>query len=580
MGKKPEHIIRPHRGIIRIPEMLAKSAEDFGDMLAMERYVEGRWEKFSYRQLDKLVTRLAGGLMELGLKPGDHIGVLGENRPRWCVSYIAAQRMGGVTVPLDSMMSDPEIHHIIKESEVKAVLVTAKFLGTVLEAEQSELIVIDMDNGGRKGTRNFDDILLTEEAEPEFPEMELKDTAVIIFTSGTTGYSKGVVLTHNNIMSNVASAYSVFDIESGESLVSVLPLHHTFEATAGFLFPLYAGCSITYARSLKSKELMEDIKNSKTTLMVGVPLLYEKMYQGIRRSLRKLPLGKRTLINILYRTSQGAAALGKKDIGRVLFKSLREKAGLNSVRYFISGGAALPPYIAEFFNLLGIPLFQGYGLTETSPVLTANPPHAVKYNSAGLPLPGLELKIMNPDLNGIGEIAARGPSIFREYFKNPEATGETFHDDWYLTGDLGWLDSDGYLYITGRKKNLLVTGGGKNVYPEEIEELLNKQDHILESLVLGVPRPGGMGDEVEAMIVPDNEVLDREAEERNIKWTPEEIEAVVRKEVAEVCSRLAEYKRIKKFSLHTEEFVKTSTKKIKRYLYQQKYLEVNDNKKS
>ena len=575
MGKKRAHITRPHRGIMPIPEMLAKSAEDFGDKMAMQRYADGKWEKFSYRELNALVDRLAGGLMKLGLKAGDNIGVLGENRPRWCASYIAVQRMGGITVPLDSMMSESEIQHIIKESGVKAVIATGKFLGTAMDTERPSLKIIDIDNQGREGSINFNDILLEKGAKPKFPKVSLNDTAAIIFTSGTTGYSKGVVLTHNNIMSNVAAMYSMIDLDSTGSLVSVLPLHHTFEATAGFLFPLYTGCSITYARSLVSKELIEDIKNTGTDLMVGVPLLFEKMYIGIRRKLRQLPFPKKTIVNLLLATSKGATALGKKDLGKVLFKSLREKAGLNTIRYFVSGGAALPPYIAEFFNLLGITLFQGYGLTETSPVLTVNPPHAIEYQSVGLPLPGIELKVIDTDSMGVGEIAAKGPNIFKGYYKNESATRESMQGEWFLTGDLGWIDDDGYLYITGRKKNLLVTGGGKNVYPEELEALLNQQPHILESLVLGIPKAKGMGDEVEAMIVPDYEVFDKETEESGVQWTPESIEAVIKVEVAEVCSKVAEYKRIIKFRIYPEEFVKTSTKKIKRYLYQQKYLDMN-----
>ena len=577
--KNTDHLNRPHKGVMPIPEMLANSAREFGDKLAMERFVDGKWEKFSYRDMDKLVTRIAGGLMELGLKKGDHIGVLGENRPRWGACYIAVQRMGGITVPLDSMMSDPEIHHIIKESGVKAVLVTEKFLGTVLEAEKKGLKVIDIDNGGREGSLNLKDILIAEGVQPAFPKVSLDDVAAIIFTSGTTGHSKGVVLTQNNIMSNVSSVYGIIDINADDSLVSVLPLHHTFEATCGFLFPLYVGCSITYARSLKSKELIEDIKNSGTTLMVGVPLLYEKMYQGISRKLKALPFPKKNIVGLLYKISKTAASMGKPDMGKKLFHGLREKAGLNSVKYFVSGGAALPPYIAEFFNTLGIKLFQGYGLTETSPCLTVIPPHAIVFTSGGKAIPGVEITILDPNQAGIGEIAAKGPNIFKEYYKNPEATAETFQGEWYKTGDLGWIDDDGYLYITGRKKNLLVTSGGKNVYPEEIESLLNKSDYILESLVLGVQKAGSMGDEIEAMIVPDTEFLDKEAEEKGIRWTPELIEAEIKKVVAEVCSQLADYKRIKRFSIHTEELVKTSTKKIKRYLYQQKYLDVNGTKK-
>jgi long-chain acyl-CoA synthetase len=272
--------------------------------------------------------------------------------------------------------------------------------------------------------------------------------------------------------------------------------------------------------------------------------------------------------------------LGLEDVGKTLFKSLREKAGLDTVHYFVSGGAALPPYIAEFFHLLGIPLFQGYGLTETSPVLTVNPPMAPKHSAVGIAIPGVEVAIRDQDSFGVGEIIAKGPNIFKGYYKNEKATAECFRDDWFLTGDLGWMDDEGYVYITGRKKNLLVTGGGKNVYPEEIEAFLNQQTHIMESLVLGVQRSGGMGDEVEAIIVPDYEIFDKEAEEHNIKWTPEEIEKVIKSEVAEVNAKIAEYKKIKKFTIRTEEFMKTSTKKIKRYLHQQEYLEVNGNSKS
>jgi long-chain acyl-CoA synthetase len=546
----------------------------------MEHFVEGGWEKFSYRQLDDMVTRLAAGLLKLGLKPGDHIGVLGENRPQWAIAYIAVQRMGGITVPLDRMMSDAELHHIIAESESKAVIVSAEYLGIVLDAYRPGLIIIDMDNGDREGTLKFNEVLKSSPTIPDFHKVGLEDIAVIIFTSGTTGYSKGVMLTHNNIIGNVASCYQIFELGPESHLVSVLPMHHTFEATCGFLFPLYLGATITYARSLKSKELIEDIKNSKCNLMVGVPLLYEKMYEGIRRNLKKLPLTKKVLVNSLYTISQLANSLGLEDVGKTLFKSLREKAGLDTVHYFVSGGAALPPYIAEFFHLLGIPLFQGYGLTETSPVLTVNPPMAPKHSAVGIAIPGVEVAIRDQDSFGVGEIIAKGPNIFKGYYKNEKATAECFRDDWFLTGDLGWMDDEGYVYITGRKKNLLVTGGGKNVYPEEIEAFLNQQTHIMESLVLGVQRSGGMGDEVEAIIVPDYEIFDKEAEEHNIKWTPEEIEKVIKSEVAEVNAKIAEYKKIKKFTIRTEEFMKTSTKKIKRYLHQQEYLEVNGNSKS
>ena len=579
MPKSPGHVIRPHRGIMTIPDMLNKSAHDFGDKLAMQRFVDGRWEKFSYKDLNMLVNRLAAGLVKLGFKKGDHIGVLGENRPQWGVSYFAALRMGGIIVPLDSMMSETEIHHIMNVSKVKAALVTGKFLDTVLEAEIEGLTIIDIDNGGKPDTLNFDDVLVSDNDEFVFPLVSLNDTAAIIFTSGTTGYSKGVVLTHNNIMSNVASVYSIIDINEENSMVSVLPLHHTFECTAGFLFPLYTGCSITYARSLKSKELLEDISNTRATLMVGVPLLYEKMYEGILRNIRKKPFMTRTAFNLLLNTVKGAEMLGKKDLGKKLFKSLREKAGLDTIKYFVSGGAALPSYIAEFFTRLGINLFQGYGLTETSPVLTVNTPHAPVHTSVGVALPGVEIKIMEPGQDVVGEIAAKGPNVFSGYYNNPDAAAECLREGWFLTGDLGWIDENGYVYITGRKKNLLVTGGGKNIYPEEIESWLNREPHILESLVLGVEKAGGMGDEIEALIVPNYEEFEKEVHERGTDFSVDEIEAVIKEEITEACRNSADYKKIKRFSIHTEEFTKTSTKKIKRYLYQGKFIDVDGSKR-
>ncbi len=570
---------RENRGLTTIPEMLDNSARDFGDKLTMQRYVDGHWEKFTYKDLNKMTDQLAAGLMKLGFKKDDHIGLLGENRPQWGVSYIAIQRMGGITVPLDSMMSENEIHHILTVSKVKGVISTAKFLGTILEADNEFLKVIDLDNGGRKDTVNLDDVLVKDVNRDEFPKLQLDEIAAIIFTSGTTGYSKGVVLTHRNIMSNVASVYSIIDIEPGDSLVSVLPLHHTFECTAGFLFPLYCGCMVTYARSLKSKELLEDISNTNASLMVGVPLLYEKMYEGILRGVGKKSFITRTAFNMMLNAVMGAEKLGKKDLGVALFKSMREKAGLDSIKYFVSGGAALPPYIAEFFNRLGINLFQGYGLTETSPILTVNPPLAKVHSAVGIAIPGVKIRIIDPDLNGIGEIAAKGPNIFQGYFNNPKATEECFHDGWFLTGDLGWMDDNGYVYITGRKKNLIVTGGGKNIYPEEIESCLNRQPHILESLILGVEKADGMGDEIEALIVPNYEEFEKEVQTLGRDFTAEEIEAVIKKEISEAGKNLADYKKIKRFSVHTEEFVKTSTKKIKRYLYQEKFIDVNGIKK-
>lgn len=344
-----------------------------------------------------------------------------------------------------------------------------------------------------------------------------------------------------------------------------MPLHHTFETTAGCLTPLTHGGTIVFARSLKSREVLDDIDSNGVTVMCGVPLLYEKMYHSIARKLRAAPPANR----IMFRVYFGLSAVGWKfgwKWGRGLFAGLRKKAGMARMRVFVSGAAALPPQIHRFFVLLGFDFLQGYGMTEASPVITVQRPEDIRFGSVGWPLLGVEIRIDNADENGIGEIVARGENCTPGYRNNPDQTAELLRDGWLHTGDLGKIEK-GHLWITGRAKNLIVSAAGKNIYPEELEERLWGSDYILEVVVFGRAKQGRQGEEVRALIVPDLEHF------RSVfGFAPDhpdeaKVREALSRVVAEVNADIADYKRITGFDIQYQELEKTSTKKVKRFIY-------------
>lgn len=564
--------LRPDRGLFPLSELTARSARDFGNSPAMRVWAGDRYREMTYNQLHESATAIARWLIDHRLETGDRVAVLGENLPEWGAAYLAAQCAGGVVVPLDSLMPPAGIRHILVDSGARFLLATPKFLRDIAEMAAAPRVEQFVNIGSDPIEGALPLAAVIEEGKVSgaiLPERSLTDLAAILYTSGTTGHSKGVMLSQRNIISNVSAASRVLHLGPGDTFLSVLPIHHAFECTAGFLLPLYCGCSITYARSMKSAELLADIRNTQVTLMVAVPLLYEKMQAGIRRGIKKKGRVTEALFNLLYQMAGLGEMIGL-EIGDRLFRDIRDKAGLASVRYFISGGGPLDPSVGEFFNRLGIRLLQGYGLTETSPITHFNPPWKVRNISVGPPIAGVECRIAEPNLAGVGEILIRGPNVFVGYYKNEEATRETFSNDgWLKTGDLGAIGADGYLRIMGRKKNIIVTGGGKNVYPEEVEHYLNRQRFIAESLVFGAPRESGYGEEVCALIFPDYEQIDLYFEEQGggNKPTPDDVHEVVRADLEVGQQELAEYKRVRRFRVVTEEFQKTSTRKIKRFLY-------------
>ena len=576
-----ERYLRPDRGLFPLSELASNSARDFNDRAVMRSWDGKGYAEISFTEFARRVHAIARYLIDHGLNTGDRVAILSENRPDWGAVYLGTQCAGGVIVPVDSLMHESGIRHIIHDSESRFLFASGKFIKLLAEVETISSLeaTISLDTPESEEIIAFKNVL-DEGANSQTPlvERKLDDIAAIIYTSGTTGHSKGVMLTQQNIMSNVSAASRILDLDTSDTFLSVLPMHHTYECTTGFLLPVYCGCSITYARSMKSTELLEDMRNTNVTIMVAVPLLYEKMYAGIRRSLKKQGSLTRGVIAALF----GITSTGEKlnlRLGKALFRSLREKAGLGSVIYFVSGGGPLDPRVAEFFNRLGIFMLQGYGLTETSPLTHVNLPKRIRNICVGPPIVDVEHRIDQPDENGIGEILLRGPNVFLGYYKNDEASSEAKTEDgWFRTGDLGKIYPDNYLQITGRKKNMLVTAGGKNVFPEEVEHYMNRSPYIMESVVLGVQRESGFGDEVAALIYPDYEQIDLHFEELSVKPSDADVLALLKSEMKEAQKSLPEYKRVHRFRIMEEEFQKTSTRKIKRYLYSGDMLKVNGEK--
>ena len=557
---------------LTIPDMLKRSAGLYAGRPALTAREKGGDRTISHDQLLDEVEAVAKGLMALGLKKGDRIAILGPNSPEWAKAYLSSGFAGCINVPIDSLLSDNEKQQLIAKAEVKAAFVASRFLDILDDLPKGfplpkHIICLDHDHKSPgPGIMTMDMLKAAAKGKKarKFPKISKDDVAAIIFTSGTTGVPKGVMLTHWNIVSDCIACSMAVDIGE-ERFLSVLPMHHTFECTAGFLLPIYCGCHITYARSLRSRYIMEDLKACRGTVMLGVPLLFQKMKEGIERALDRASAPRKLVFKAMWNLVVAAERTGNPYMGKKVFRSLRRKAGLDTIRYFVSGGAALPPYVPIFFRRLGIDIIQGYGLTESSPVLTLNPLDRPKNESVGPPLPGVEVKVVNPDRDGVGELAFRGPMIMKGYLNNPEATKEVLDEEgWLYTGDLGFVDREGYVYICGRAKNLIVTSAGKNVYPEEIEFLLNKSKIILESMVFGKHVESG-GEEVCAVIVPDFETLAQRKDQESLD--EQRLNKLMDAEVKKVNRLLASYKRIKHFYVINEELPKTSTKKIKRHLF-------------
>lgn len=544
-----------------LPELLSAAARKWPNRTYLQTREGEHIHEHSFAEVRQTAQALATGLLAWGVHPGDRIALLSENRVEWVTAYFGILCAGAIAVPLDSLMEPSEIVAILHAARAKMLLTTRKFevaLRAAAPNAVAELPVFLLE--AEAGAASLAH-LAQHPVDRPLPAAAPDSVAVIIFTSGTTGYSKGVVLMHSNLTSDVMAFVQTGLISPDDNFHLILPLHHTYSSTVNMLGALAVGARATFGTSYKSRDIVDDIRIGKVTLLVGVPQIFENMMNGMLRAVSEAPRVKRMLFRTFYRVSQWSDALGM-PLGQSLFRSLRRKAGLDGLRAMISGGAALPPFVNRFFQRLGFALLQGYGLTETSPVVSVNLPGRNRIGSVGPALPGVAFKIENPDASGVGEICVRGPMVMQGYFENPEATAAVLRDGWFHTGDAGYLDRDGYLFITGRIKNIIVTAAGKNIYPEEIEARLNAAPYILESLVLpDIGRKGG--EELAALIVPDAAALAA----ANDRGEEVDLESAVNFAVEEYNRAAPAYRRLRKWRIYDGEFEKTSTRKIRRYIY-------------
>lgn len=554
-----------------IQEMILQSAKKFGPKIALEDLNETPIKKLTFRELLDKILLFGAALKELGLKERTHIALIGENRTQWSLSYLTLMAFNYVVVPIDKNLTPNEIINIIHESDSEAIIFSGSYSSLLAESKNSlkrlkKYICMDETHEDKEFHYMFD---LINKAKPinenQLPYVNPSDLAEIIFTSGSLGRAKGVMLSQKNLASNLVSMVSMILIDEKDRFLSVLPIHHTYECTCGMLCPLYCGASVHYARSLKT--VVDDLQKVKATILLAVPLLYDKMFKRIVKGINEDKL-KSVIVPPLVKLTNIFSLVGFNEFKKKIFHELHEKFG-GSIRLFIAGGAAPDPLVAKGLREFGFNFVQGYGLTETAPILALNRLDAFKDDAAGLPLPGVEIKINNPDENGSGEIFAKGPNVMLGYYKNEKATNEAFENGWFKTGDIGYFDEDGFLHINGRKKNVIISKSGKNVFPEEIEDALNRSPYILESIVFG-EEDAKQGEIISAEIVVDAEAFIELSETKKIQINDELINKIISDEINRINKDLAGHKQIKKFYIREKEFEKTTTQKIKRYLLEKK----------
>ncbi len=567
--KRPPRLY-PGPQIGSLQDLLLKSAARYADKIALEDLKDTPLPRVSYTSLLKNVLKFGTALRSLGLPERSHIAVIGENRVQWGVTYLTAMAFNYVIVPVDAKLTQNEILNILHESDASAVVFTDTY-EQLFRDERHALkhlkFFISMDLlTARDGVHSMIEMInVSRGCTPDaLPRIDPTALAAILFTSGTVGRAKGVMLSQQNIAANIVAMSSMLKVYPEDRFLSVLPIHHTYECTCGFLCPLYNGASAHYARSLKT--VVDDLKQVKATMLLAVPLLYDKMFRRIYQAIREEKV-KSIIVPPLIKLTDIAARFGWKSSKKTVFREVHEKFG-GHIRLFIAGGAAPDPMVAKGLRDLGFAFVQGYGLTETSPILALNQLDNFKDEAAGLPLPGVELKISAPDADGTGEVWAKGPNVMHGFYKNEKQTAEVFEEGWFKTGDLGFIDNDGFLHIRGRKKNVIISRSGKNVFPEEIEDLLNRSPYIQESLVYGEDDPK-LDEIIAAQIVVDAEAFIELAESRGIKLTDELVQEVIADEVKKANAELAAFKQVKRFNVREQEFEKTTTQKIKRYLIHQ-----------
>ncbi len=552
--------------ITNFKDMIYRSAKVFSSRTAFKLKDKNKnIYTVTYSEFKKDIMALGTALINKGFL-NKKICIIGKNSYEWAVSYLAASIVG-VVVPIDKELHTDDVINFMNISEAEAILGDEKNLNLIIENyeklnNKNISFISFQENNNNELTYfyNFKDIgqNLINSGDTRFDEIKINpdEMKILLFTSGTTGKAKGVCLSHRNICSNILSIYGIVKVRRNDLFFSVLPLHHTYECTIGFLLPIYSGASIAYCEGLKY--ILKNMNEYHPSVILCVPLLLENMHKNIIKNLNKSLPDKYKSKDKTSNPYNSLPFYFKPFIKSKIKNSLGGR-----LRVFIVGAAPVNPIIADDFDLLGLNSLQGYGLTECSPLVAGNTDFYKRNDSAGLPIPNVTYKINNPNSEGVGEIVVKGPNVMLGYYNDEAETNKTIIDGWFHTGDLGKIDENGYLYITGRCKSVIVTKNGKNIYPEELEYYLNDSPLISEALVLGIHKDNDDETYINAQIFPNMEAI-----KENFKGsipTKDEIKKIISDVISSVNKKLPNYKHIKDFVIRDKEFEKTTTKKIKRY---------------
>ena len=578
----PEVMYRIGRPITDLKMMMESGADEYGwDKVLYHQIMPGddHFTEFSYGQVRDDVRALGTAMMKLGLK-GAHIGIIGSNCYEWAESYFAITGGLGVAVPLDKELSAEELTNLVNMGDIKAVICCQDKYYDIFREIKAQKNCLDFvigvnrkeHEGPKKGLYSWNILReegkkLIEDGDRSYLDARVRasDMAAIVFTSGTTGVSKGVMLSHRNICSDVLIAQSYLEVVPDDVFFSVLPIHHTYECTCTMIEGLFMGASMAFCRGLKY--ITKDMQMVHPTFLLAVPLIYEKFYNTIQKTLKKQ--GQDKLVNSLFAVNHYTSKVGL-NVAKPISRKIMAQFGGN-IDMFIAGGARVDPKVLAFFRNMGIPCLQGYGLTETSPMVALNPDQwrYMRNESAGKIFQFTECKIVDKDEDGNGEICFRGPQVMMGYYKNPEATAECMEDGWFHTGDVGYVDEDNYIYITGRRKNVIIAANGKNVFPEELEEKIARSPYVEECMVWAVEdKDDSLDRGIYVTLRPDMENVkealgDRAGDEGAVK-------ALISSEIDKLNAHWPDWKRVKHIVIKKSEFNKTTGMKIRRFVEENK----------
>ena len=539
--------------ITDLKDMLKKSGEKYGEKIAYKIRQENGYKEITHNEVRKMVDGLGTKLIDMGLKD-KRIAVIGENRYEWEIAYLSIVCGTGTVVPLDKSLPENELESLIERSKAEAIICSQKYVEILKKTKLKYIISMDLenDNDGIISQKRLisEGIQLVKSGNTSFinAKIDNEKMSIMLFTSGTTSISKAVALSHKNICSNLMDISSILDVNSSDVFLSFLPLHHVFECTVGFLFSLYVGAETVFCDGIR--HIPENLAEYKVSVMASVPAIYERLFKIIKKHLEKQ--GKVEQILKDEEKYKDSSMEKKKEV----FKEIHDLLGGN-IKLFISGAASLEPSIEEKFRRLGFNMVQGYGLTETSPVVAIGNKKYHKTGSIGKCVPSDEVKLLDINKDGIGELAVKGPNVMLEYYENKEATEKVLKDGWFQTGDLARIDEEGYIFICGRKKSVIVLKNGKNIFPEEMETLINKEDGVEESFIFGKPISKDPNDiKIFVKIVYNKESFEGKTET--------EIKEYFNEKIKSINKTMPHYKAIRGIIISDKPLIKTTTNKIKR----------------